>query len=174
MRDPSRLADGSGLASVVILRLYEESQARQDGQDAESHLLAGHVFAATIASDDRQPATKLAQAAFWVHQRQDIFHAISRQKPVRTSVDESRLWDPGDSSDVHSWTRRAQKLAGQTADFCFGHETEPRGQQFEQLQRLLKQWSEQTWPSFQPLPLAGRGLTAAGMLPEIRFTVNAC
>ncbi|KAI2676039.1 transcriptional regulator family: Fungal Specific TF [Penicillium roqueforti] len=175
MHDPVRLSDGAGLASVVILRLYEESKARQDGQDAESHLLAGHVFAATIASDKQQPVTKLAKSAFWVHQRQDVFHSISQQKPTRTSLDVTHLWEPGDSDDIYTWTKRSQKLAGETADFCFGNdEAQSRKQHFEDLQRMLTQWSELSWPAFQPVFFADSDLKTGRILPEIRFALNAC
>lgn len=149
--------------------------ARQDGQDAESHLLAGHVFAATIASDKQQPVTKLAKSAFWVHQRQDVFHSISQQKPTRTSLDVTHLWEPGDSDDIYTWTKRSQKLAGETADFCFGNdEAQSRKQHFEDLQRMLTQWSELSWPAFQPVFFADSDLKTGRILPEIRFALNAC
>lgn len=150
--------------------------AREEGHDAESHLLAGRIFAATIASDEHRPWTRLAHAAFWIHQRQEVLHSITRQNMTRTSISISRsiFHEGADSADLYTWAKRAQALAGEVTDFCFDQDAQPRVQLFEQLQQRLQQWLEVTSPTFRPLLFFERDPAAGRILPEIRFSLKAC
>lgn len=117
-----------------------------------------------------------------MHQRQDVFVSISQHKPTRTSQSDTRLWDPGDPSDIFTWTRRSQRLAGETADFCFGDASSPaassssrdREVRYQELRQDLAEWSQQTSPTFQPLSFVQRDSDAGRVFPEIRFALNTC
>lgn len=188
--DPSNLTDGTVLAATVILRLYEESKgesnlhvshlvaaekerlpARRNGEDTESHLLAGRVFAA-MTHDPQRGETKLARAAFWIHQRQDVYHAISYQKPTRTRLDPGRLLESVESEDVHFWTRRSTLLAGQVADFCFG-ESRRSISAYHELERKLQDWWIAQPIAFRPLHYGVPDLDAGHVFPRILFALNS-
>lgn len=149
------------------------NSARQDGQDAESHLLGGHIFA-SMAREENQTSgsTKLAHAAWWIHQRQDVHRAIFHQSATRTEVDLHKLSELADPCDVYGWVRRAQALAGQVADFCFGDSVQSASVH-DELESKLLDWSQRSSPAFTPLYHAERDLRAGRVFPEIRFALNS-
>lgn len=154
------------------------STARQDGLDPESHLLAGRVFS-TMITDCRPVAwTRLTEASYWVHQRQDVFHAIMHQKPTRTSLSpHSNICLGTGTNDMYKLAKKAQLLAGETANFCFvvkDGSLMQRVSTFEDIHARLALWSDQTWPLFQPIRLAERDAAVGRILPEIRFALNSC
>jgi hypothetical protein len=116
--------------------------------------------------------------AYWVHQRQDVFHSIMHQKPTRTSFGpHSNILFAAGPNDMYRWVKLAQLMAGEAADFCFAVEDVAlvhRVSQFEELRFKLVNWSQETWPLFRPIQFVERDAAVGRILPEIRFALNTC
>lgn len=145
--------------------------ARREGIDAESHLLGGHIFA-TIMNEGPGILTKLANAAFWIHQRQDVFRSMWNQRATRTSVSHAMVNDIACSNDVYAWVRRATMLTGRIVDFCFGHVTNVMAV-YHELQREVTEWFERSSPLLLPIQTHESGSGTDTILPELRFTTDA-
>lgn len=151
--------------------MLKAETARQDGQETDDHLVGGHVFAA-MADEDHDNSTKLSHAAWWIHQRQDVYRAVYHQSPTRTEVDLDRLRDLADPSDVYSWVRRAQALAGEVVDFCFG--SAPQSLEMHtMLKDRLQEWHLYSPTACAPLYYNDRDVSQGRPFPEIRFALNS-
>jgi hypothetical protein len=123
-----------------------------------------------MAPDAENNRTELAQSAWWVHQRQDVYSSIRDKACTQTQLQLSQLEDVKDYSDDHAWIRRAQVIAGQVADFCFGL-IEPQIAAFLELEQKVQEWFDRCPASLKPLLLNTNRIEGEWSLPEVRFAL---
>ncbi len=146
--------------------------ALKDGHDTENHLLGGHLFV-EIAQEGHGEWLRLGRAAYWIHQRQDVYSAIVHQSPPRTDLQWGHLSHVSDAMDLYSWTKRATALAGEVAGFCFGPNNTSTTI-YVGLHQKITDWDDQSPAEFTPLYQGERDEAAGQFFPEIRFAMDPC
>lgn len=118
--------------------------AQPHGREDVQHLLGGYVSVAQMRTGNVLASSNLANAAFWVHQRQDLFVAIINSRAPKTCSaieTESHLY----SGEEYAWTKRATTLHAEVVDFCFG----PRSNSVEAFLSIANDLDE--WDSCKPV-----------------------
>lgn len=115
----------------------------------------------------------LSNAAFWIHQRQDLIAAVVNHRIPKTNYDHTGLGRSFDPADRLTWTKRGTCIHAEVIKFCFGSS---RGSidDFKAVLSELEQWDRCKPDVFTPVfyreqdPLEGRPF------PDICFTLDDC
>lgn len=189
--DKSLITDGIFLACSTILRFYEEisgeipildlhqehqkrltyyyfASANVHGRDDARHLLGGYASIEEFQNKGIE-LDSLSNAAFWIHQRQELIAAVVNHRIPKTNYDHTGL----DPADRLTWTKRGTCIHAEVIKFCFGSS---RGSidNFKAVVSELEQWDRYKPDVFTPVfyreqdPLEGRPF------PDICFTLDDC
>ncbi|OQU99341.1 Fungal specific transcription factor domain-containing protein [Cladophialophora immunda] len=151
------------LATVVILRKYEELSVVVTGQD-HGHHLAG--VSALFSSPDCPFNDGLAQAAFWQFVRQDIYMSLPRRRPPRTSIlIQPPLTNDRTMPDCH-WANRMVWGTLAIMALCFRDER-PDIATYENHSQRVKDWHDNKPTSFTPMYRRERSVVDGRYFPEI-------
>lgn len=100
---------------AYIVKLFSAT-VHACGRDDARHLLGGY---ASIEEFQKQ-AIELSNAAFWVHQRQDLIAAVASHRVPKTNYDNTGLDRSFNPTDRLMWTKRGTCLHAEVIKFCFG------------------------------------------------------
>lgn len=142
------------------------------GKDDARHLLGGYASVAECQQRE-QIRTGLSSAAFWVHQRQDVFNAVIHQRTPKTDLQRSGLDLSISPADEHTWALRATCLNAEAASFCFGTEA-ASVHRFRSVTARLQQWYQHKPQSFTPVFYRERDLSQGRFFPDLYLVLDCC
>ncbi|KAE8407526.1 hypothetical protein BDV37DRAFT_279695 [Aspergillus pseudonomiae] len=147
--EPEALMDEVLLATVVILRFYEELDSPFIDLPSETAIQGLHVFVEAQA----KPALStpgLRQAVFWVGFRQEFHVAFSQQRPIRLPLSITTpylLWTP--AAD-HIWANRLLIICAYALQYCYDDQPAPPERYYDLID-LHNRWLQCRPPSFSPV-----------------------
>lgn len=115
----------------------------------------------------------LRNAAFWVHQRQDLVAAVVNHRGPRTRFNCVGLDLTFGPADGHTWAKRATCLHSEVVDFCFGSGFKSI-EVFYGIMGRLEKWDQCKPEAFTPVSQAESGSSHDRIFPEVCFTVDFC
>lgn len=113
-----------------------------------------------------QPFTPLKYAAFWIHQRQDVAHALINQRVPTTDLSRSGLDRSAGPADEYTWAKRTTCLQADCVEFCFGPNAANIDAYNAVLQKLAD-WYEHKPTSFAPVCWLEERPAEGRFFPEI-------
>ncbi|KAJ4248806.1 hypothetical protein NW762_012644 [Fusarium torreyae] len=172
LHDKNAITDSAFLACSTILRFYEEISAPEHGRDNARHLLGGYAFVAEV-QEQALELDDLGNAAFWVHQRQDLIVAISNHRAPKTDPNRTGLDRSFGSANTKTWAKRATCLHAEVVNFCFDSATATKDG-FSEIMAKLEQWDRCKPAVFKPVLYRESDASLSTSLPDICFTVDEC
>lgn len=116
--------------------------------------------------------TGLMEAAFWVHQRQDVYNAILNQRLPRTDL----LWSGLDRSvspaPENVWAKRATCLNADVVEFCFAVDSSIK--RYRKVMRDLDAWYTHKPETFEPVYFIPADLARGRFFPKICMLSDVC
>lgn len=97
-----------------------------------------------------QPFTNLKNAAFWIHQRQDVYNALVGQRVPTTNLACSGLDRSSGPADDYTWAKRTTCLQAECVEFCFGPNA-ANTSAYNALQQRLDEWYHHKPTHFSPV-----------------------
>jgi hypothetical protein len=115
----------------------------------------------------------LRNAAFWVHQRQDVHNAIFNQRPTRTDLKICSINRSTNEASEDVWAKRVTCLTADVVTFCFGPEASSIARYIE-LKEQLTEWYDCKPPSFAPIYFKESDISTGQYFPELCLTLDTC
>ncbi|OAG38744.1 hypothetical protein AYO21_07097 [Fonsecaea monophora] len=163
LNDERCVSNDNVLATVVILRKYEELNVVITGQDHGHHLMG---VSALFSSPDCPLGEGLSQAAFWQFVRQDIYMSLPKRQPPRTPISiQPPLTSDMTRPDCH-WANRMVWVTVAIMTLCFGDEP-PDSVTYDDHVQKVKEWYENKPTSFTPMFYRERSIEDGRHFPEI-------
>ncbi|PIG80521.1 hypothetical protein AARAC_003244 [Aspergillus arachidicola] len=147
--EPEALMDEILLATVVILRFYEELGSPFIDLPTETAIQGLHVFVEAQAKLALS-TPGLRQAVFWVGFRQEFHVAFSQQRPIRLPLSITfpyLIWTPAPD---HIWTNRLLIICAYALQYCYDDQPAPLDRYYELID-LHNRWLQSRPPSFSPV-----------------------
>lgn len=151
---------------TTLCLLTTSLSASVHGRDDARHLLGGYASVTESQKNIIQETGPLGKAAFWIHQRQDVFNAIINQRLPRTDLDRSGLDRSVSVAEPNLWAKRATCLQAEVVSFCFGADNNSV-EKFRHVARRLEEWDLYKPRIFTPVFYQDRDLSQGRFLPDI-------
>ncbi|KAK8170212.1 hypothetical protein IWX90DRAFT_502455 [Phyllosticta citrichinensis] len=148
LEDPLAALDENLLTAIVILRLYEE----MDDRDQKTHLYGGTRLINSIAH--MLPRGGLGEAAAWIFIRRDLYVSLTTGEPVNCNLEiyrKSHVFE--DESDC-AWANRIIYTFAYVLNYCSQQNQEEDNSSFEQWKQLcgdVEAWNANKPHHFRPL-----------------------
>ncbi|KJZ74269.1 hypothetical protein HIM_06275 [Hirsutella minnesotensis 3608] len=142
--DPVQSVSENTLASIVLLRLYEEFS----DVDSGTHLLGSARILAMASSFAAQGG--LGEAASWIVLRQNLYVSLASRAHVRMDLEQYRSSGLFLGSDDGSFANRAVLLCSQVLSRTMCSDTTITQQEWAQLDHEASKWFESVPPAFRP------------------------
>lgn len=160
------------IQNVADTLLSSSATLQACGRDGARHLLGGY---ASIEEFQKQAIEmdSLSNAAFWIHQRQDLIAAVANHRVPKTNYDNTSLDRSFDPADRLTWTKRGTCLHADVIKFCFGS-SRTSIEDFKLIMSQLEQWNRCKPDDFTPVFYREHDLLEGRHFPEICFTLDDC
>ncbi|KAB8272507.1 hypothetical protein BDV30DRAFT_249456 [Aspergillus minisclerotigenes] len=139
--EPEALMDEILLATVVILRFYEELDSPFIDLPTETAIQGLHVFIEAQAKLALS-TPGLRQAVFWIGFRQEFHVAFSQQRPIRLPL--------SITTPYLIWTNRLLIICAYALQYCYDDQPAPLDRYCELID-LHNRWLQSRPPSFSPI-----------------------
>ncbi|KAM5358508.1 hypothetical protein ACJZ2D_015233 [Fusarium nematophilum] len=141
------VADENLLATVVVLRKYEEMNIMATGKDFERHLVKS---AALFNSPTCALGGGLGQTAFWQFVRQDVYLSLPKRAPPRTDISiQPPLTKEAGAPDC-VWANRIVWITVCILAYCFAEQPQD-AIVWHDLNEKIAQWDREKPPTFDPI-----------------------
>ncbi|KXL42448.1 hypothetical protein M433DRAFT_397020 [Acidomyces richmondensis BFW] len=172
LQDKDSITDGAFLACSTILRFYEEISAPVHGRDDARHLLGGY---ASVEATQKQSKSYvgLSNAAFWVHQRQDVYNALINQRVPRTDLSRAGLDRSMSPANECVWAKRATCLNADVVEFCFGVDSGSVSK-YHAIMKNLDDWHLNVPDTFRPVYYRENDVASGRYFPDICLLLDCC
>ena len=134
------------------------------GADSVRHIMATSAF---LPAGGGRLASQLRRAVFWLHLRQEIYFACSKQRTVRADLESCTFESLDTSLDVDLWLHWALWICAQTLQWAYGDEPTPA--RWRELCQLIEEWSNRRPSSFDLLYFKPRDASRNLWFPEATF-----
>ena len=129
------------------------------------------MAASQLQNDQNRRWEGIGRAAFWVHQRQDVYNALINQRIPKTDLTRSALDRSTASADEYTWAKRATCLNAEVVDFCFGPDAASI-QRFTDVKNKLDAWDRCKPPAFTPVLYRERDPYRGLVFADIQFLLE--
>lgn len=151
--------DETLLIATVVLRFMEELDVPMTGRDSHDHLFGTQAILRALHESPMEfhARSDLLQAAHWAALRQDMYVALTAQRPMQlrnigitSALQHDRQLQPGQGRDNDAqWANHAVLQCSDVAHYVFGNE--PRTiDRCHQLKQSLEAWQRNKPASFEP------------------------
>ncbi|KAE8138167.1 hypothetical protein BDV38DRAFT_292355 [Aspergillus pseudotamarii] len=147
--EPEALMDEILLATVVILRFYEELDSPFIDLPTETAIQGLNVFVEAQAKLALS-TPGLRQAVFWVGFRQEFHVAFSQQRPIRLPLSITTPYLTWAPAPDHIWTNRLLIICAHALQYCYDDHPAPLDRYYELID-LHNRWLKSRPPSFSPV-----------------------
>ena len=142
------------------------------GRDDARHLLGGYATVTGFQAHN-EPRLGLSNAAFWVHQRQDVYNAILNQRLPKTDLERSQIDRSTSPADGCVWAKRSTCLQAEIVAFCLGPEA-ASASRYKQVLHRLDAWYSHNPDDFTPVYFRERDPSQGRWFPDVCFLLDYC
>ncbi|KAK3370658.1 hypothetical protein B0H63DRAFT_403383 [Podospora didyma] len=141
--------DENLFAAIIILRVLEEMDAKDTGEDNRTHITG---IIKWVKEGDKALATgTLSAASFWVGLRQEIYSAVMTSETLRISLHNDLTERSVSETDNYTWANRAVVHCAEVLNFCFDTNAAARTEdRWHQLSQDGRNWEEKLPASCKP------------------------
>ncbi|KAI9739220.1 MAG: hypothetical protein M1834_007433 [Cirrosporium novae-zelandiae] len=160
--------DENLLATVVVLRLYEELDSRED---TKCHLLGTTRLLNSIAKFSSSGG--LGEAASWLSLRQAMYASLVQKEPMNINLENyehsAAFYESDDASCANVIVFLVAKILSLALRSVDGIDPEV----WSQLEKEIEAWNETRPPSFQPICHQEADISQGRPFPEIWLMTSA-
>ncbi|KAK8183121.1 hypothetical protein IWZ00DRAFT_368909 [Phyllosticta capitalensis] len=169
LEDPLAALDENLLAAIVILRLYEE----MDDRDQKTHLYGGTRLINSIAH--MLPRGGLGEAAAWIFIRQDLYVSLTTGEPVNCNLEIYRKSHVFEEESDCAWANRIIYIFAHVLNYCSQQNQSEENSSIERWKQLgdeVEAWNTNKPHHFRPL-WVNEPKETGSPFPEIWMTLPA-
>jgi hypothetical protein len=115
----------------------------------------------------------LRNAAYWIHQRQDVYWCIVHQRAPKTDLGRSGLDRSTAPADECTWAKRATCLNAEVVGMIFGPDA-GSVKNYVTIMRKLEAWFSNLPDTFLPAHYKEADPEAQRFFPEIYVLIDSC